>query len=701
MATDDVSRQWTRKAIWRRMFLLILIILPTYVATGYMAFVLPPGDFWGIHTAVLFMFAVLYAWITVGFWTAMIGWVILMRGGQKWSISRICRAGEEVRPIPADARTAIVMPIYNEEVRRVTAGISAVVKSLVRTGQGGLFDFFILSDSGDPDTWVREEIGWAELQSSHKDDPVRIYYRRRRNNLKHKSGNVADFCRRWGRNYRYIIVLDADSIMSGPTMVEMVRIMECRPRIGILQTHPKPVNRRSLIARTQQFAGSVYGSLFTAGMNYWLLGDSQFWGHNAIIRVDPFMTHCALPRLSGRPPLGGDILSHDFVESALMRRSGYEVWMAYGLEGSWEEPPPTLLDELKRDRRWCQGNLQHLRLLFTRGIRGAHRALFLNGVLAYGSALMWFLFLTASTALAVAQNLFEPDYFPAGRSLFPSWPVWEPQWALVLLASTAILLFMPKFCGVFYIWIKKKRADLYGGPIRLLAGLFLEIIISTLLAPTRMLFHAKFVLLTLLGLQISWEAQQRNDRGTVWGEAIRFHWGETAFSLIWGGGLFIINRSFFWWISPILISLAVSIPLSVWLSRPAAGLGFQKLGLLLIPEELAVPEELASLNKGTVSDSMMFHSLPSLSEDAGFIRAVVDPRVYSLHMGMFPRRKAAAPCEDLKDKALRLGPQSLSTLEKRRILSDPDTLAVLHRKVWELSDEDISRSWHVGPDPPA
>ena len=689
-----LPQQWKKPAVLRRIILLVLILFPTYIATGYMAFVLPHGGTTPLEIGVLFIFAILYAWISIGFWTAMVGWVILMRGTDRYAISRI---GDEdgLAAIDPGARTALVMPIYNEDVKRVTAGIAATIDSLIRTGQGARFDFFILSDPGDPDTWIHEEAGWAALKSRFRDGPVGIYYRQRRSNEKKKSGNVADFCRRWGKNYRYMVVLDADSIMSGQTLVQMVRIMECRQSIGILQTPPKGVNKETLVARVQQFAGSIYGAMFAVGLNFWQLGDSQFWGHNAIIRVEPFMKHCALPRLSGKPPLGGDILSHDFVEAALMRRSGYEVWLAYDLEGSWEEPPPTLLDELKRDRRWCQGNMQHMRLLFTRGLYGAHRALFLNGAMAYGSALLWFLFLAASTVLAVAQNLIEPNYFPTGRSLFPAWPVWEPQWALVLLASTAVILFLPKICSLVYIIFRQRRAHLYGGTFRLVAGFLLEIVVSTLLAPTRMLFHAKFVFLTLLGRQITWDAQQRKDLGTGWDEAFRFHGGETVFAFFWGGGLFLLNRSFFWWLTPILIALVFSIPLSVWLSRREAGLAFRKWGLFLIPEEIAVPRELAYL-----ADRMNENGYGPDPQHADFIRAVVDPRIYTLHLGISagkkpPSRDAGIRLQAICEKALLWGPQALDKAEKRAILSDPGCMAALHQNVWELTDETRIRAWEL------
>ena len=246
------------------------------------------------------------------------------------------------------------------------------------------------------------------------------------------------------KSYTYMIVLDADSIMSGATIVRMVEIMEQHPDVGILQTAPKGIGRETLIARMQQFANNVYGPIFTVGLSFWQLGDAHFWGHNAILRVEPFMKHCALPSLPGKPPLGGDIMSHDFVEAALMRRGGWAVWLAFDLEGSYEEMPPTLLDELKRDRRWCQGNMQHLRLLFTKGLCPVHRALFLNGAFSYISALLWFFFLTLCTGAAMYQALHKPDYFPPERSLFPNWPVWHPEWSIGLLAFTAVILFLPK-----------------------------------------------------------------------------------------------------------------------------------------------------------------------------------------------------------------------------------------------------------------
>src|SRR5205814_351495 len=241
-----------------------------------------------------------------------------------------------------------------------------------------------------------------------------------------------------------------------------------------------------LVARVQQFGSRVYGPMFATGLHYWQLGAGQYWGHNAIIRVQPFMDHCGLSRLPGKPPLGGEIMSHDFVEAALMGRAGWTLWLAYDLPGSYEEVPSTLLEEMRRDRRWCQGNLQHLRLLPTEGLFGAHRALFLNGVLSYVSALLWFAFLTLSTAEAIQNALHEPEYFPHGRSLFPEWPIWRPDWALYLMAVTGMILFLPKVLSVLWIVFKQRAARAYGGMFKLWLSIVLEILLSSLLAPIRM-----------------------------------------------------------------------------------------------------------------------------------------------------------------------------------------------------------------------
>ena len=693
MNLPSLDKPWENAARLRRLLLLALIITSSVIASGHMADILPHRGSTRLEFAIVIVFATLFAWISIGFWEAMAGLFTLARRVDRFSIT--LGVGGDLSLQGTGARTAILIPVANEEPTRVFASIKATYQSLEGTGQIRHFDFFVLSDSIDPDRWVEEEIAWAETCRS-LGAFNRIFYRRRRVNLKRKSGNIADFCRRWGKNYRYMIVFDADSVMAGETLVRMVQAMERHPKVGILQTAPLAVNRETLIARTQQFANHVYSSMFAAGLHFIQLGDSHFWGHNAIIRVEPFMQHCGLPELPGKPPRGGFIMSHDFVEAAFMRRGGWEVWLAYDLGGSYEEVPPTLLEELKRDRRWCQGNLQHIRIAFAKGLLSAHRALFLHGAMSYGSSLLWFVFITLSTAAAITEAFRTPVYFPQGRSLFPDWPVWHPQWALTLLGTTAIILFMPKLFSILLIMFKSDQVRKYGGRLKLLASLVLEVFLSALFAPVRMLFHSKFVFITLLGRQVGWGPQQRSDLGTGWLEAIRFHGVGTLLALIWAAALFIINRSFFWWNSPIFIPLILSIPLSVWSSRASAGRSFRMLGLLLIPEEIEQPRELKSLEASLVLERKTFASFP---DAGGFVKAIINPVVNAIHLELLRGKKRkvtqsiASGRAGLLEKALSQGPLALSPKEKRIILYDPVLLEELHRRVWETPDDRIVRLW--------
>jgi membrane glycosyltransferase len=684
---------WIHVAIRRRLLLAGLVLIPSLVASGFMVNVLPhQGRTW-LETAIVLFFGALFGWISIGFWTATLGFFLLVRRRTRFAITDLEGADDVFRP---GGRTAIVMPICEEPVERVFAGLTAIYRSLERTGTLAHFDFFVLSDSSTPGTWVKEEEAWAEWCKT-VNGFGRIFYRRRRVRQKRKSGNVADFCRRWGAQYRYMIMLDADSVMAGDTLVKLVRMMEQHPGVGMIQTTPSAVNRRSLLARVQQFASRVYGPMFAAGLHFWQLGDGQYWGHNTIIRVAPFMDHCGLPRLPGKPPLGGEIMSHDFVEAALMGRAGWTLWLAYDLGGSYEEVPSTLLEEMKRDRRWCQGNLQHLRLLFSEGLFGAHRALFINGVLSYVSALLWFCFLTLSTVEAIRNALAEPDYFPHGPSLFPEWPIWRPDWALSLLAVTGMILFLPKILSILLIVFKRRTSRAYGGALRLSLSVFLEILLSSLFAPIRMVFHSRFVIQTLLRRSVSWPSQGREDAETGWREAIRHHGIDSLFASAWGISLFMLNPNYFWWVTPIIGALILSVPLSVLVSRVSLGDRARAWGLFLIPEEVARPVELCDLDRNLAAALARSEGIPVAEQD-GFVRAIVDPYVNALHRAMLgTRRRLAAPVRTaraaLLERTLSEGPLALSARQRKILLSDPDTVDALHARVWALAEHERAARW--------
>ncbi|WP_262263927.1 glucans biosynthesis glucosyltransferase MdoH [Pantoea dispersa] len=693
--------KWRHVGSMRRYVLLILTILQTVVATWYMKTILPyqgwtlldPVELFNqnwlqsvelilpyiLQTGILFLFAILFCWVSAGFWTALMGFLQLLIGRDKYSISYSTTGDEPLNP---EHRTALIMPICNEDVERVFAGLRATWESVKRTGNAEHFDVYILSDSYDADIAIAEQKAWMELVRD-VGGAGKIFYRRRRRRVKRKSGNIDDFCRRWGSNYSYMVVLDADSVMSGECLTGLVRMMEANPNAGIIQSSPKASGMDTLYARCQQFATRVYGPLFTAGLHFWQLGESHYWGHNAIIRVQPFIEHCALAPLPGEGSFAGSILSHDFVEAALMRRAGWGVWIAYDLPGSYEELPPNLLDELKRDRRWCHGNLMNFRLFLVKGMHPVHRAVFLTGVMSYLSAPLWFMFLALSTALQVVHTLMEPTYFLQPRQLFPVWPQWRPDLAIALFSTTLVLLFLPKLLSVVLIWFKGAKP--YGGAFRLFLSLLLEMLFSVLLAPVRMLFHTVFVVSAFLGWEVVWNSPQRDDDATLWSEAFRRHGSQMLLGIVWAVGMGVLDLNFLWWLAPIVFSLILSPFVSVMSSRATVGLKSKRARLFLIPEEYEPPKELVDTD----------HYLQLNRERAlkhGFMHALFNPAFNALATAMATsRHKQSALLDHARDRrvdqALSDAPEKLNREQRLQLISDPVVLARVHTRLWESADK--------------
>ncbi|MXP49536.1 glucans biosynthesis glucosyltransferase MdoH [Pantoea sp. Eser] len=695
------EEKWRHVGSIRRYILLILTIMQTVVATWYMKTILPyqgwtlldPMEMinqnwqqsvmqilpYVLQTGILFLFAILFCWVSAGFWTALMGFLQLLIGRDKYSIS-YSTVGDE--PLDPAHRTALIMPICNEDVERVYAGLRATWESVVRTGNAEHFYVYILSDSYDADIAIAEQKAWMELVRD-VGGAGKIFYRRRRRRVKRKSGNIDDFCRRWGSNYSYMVVLDADSVMSGECLTGLVRMMEANPNAGIIQSSPKASGMDTLYARCQQFATCVYGPLFTAGLHFWQLGESHYWGHNAIIRVKPFIEHCALAPLPGEGSFAGSILSHDFVEAALMRRAGWGVWIAYDLPGSYEELPPNLLDELKRDRRWCYGNLMNFRLFLVKGMHPVHRAVFLTGVMSYVSAPLWFMFLALSTALQVVYTLMEPTYFLQPRQLFPVWPQWRPELAIALFSTTLILLFLPKLLSVILIWCKGAKS--YGGAIRLFISLMLEMLFSVLLAPVRMLFHTVFVVSAFLGWEVVWNSPQRDDDATPWSEAFKRHGSQMALGLVWAIGMGLLDLNFLWWLSPIVFSLILSPFVSVVSSWATIGIKSKKARLFLIPEEYEPPKELVDTD----------HYLQLNRERAlenGFMHALFHPAFNALATALATSRHKQSQLLDYArdrrvDQALSDSPDKLNREQRLQLISDPVVLARVHTRLWENAEK--------------
>ena len=574
------------------------------------------------------------------------------------------------------------MPICNEHVPTVFGGLAATIDSLVSTGESENFDVYVLSDTSDPDIRAAEHAAWSELagriaMASEGESPaLRVHYRWRQRRVKRKAGNVADFCRRWGAAYRYLVVLDADSVMTGECLTTLVRMMEAHPDAGIIQTAPRAVGHETLHGRVQQFSARAYGPLFTAGMRFWQLGESHYWGHNAILRMAPFMAHCALAPLSGDGPLSGEVMSHDFVEAALMRRGGWKVWVADEIDGSYEQVPPNLLAELQRDRRWCHGNLQNSRLMFEPRLHAVHRTAFLTGVLAYASSPLWLAFLLLSTLLFAQTVGSDPTYFTEPYQLFPIWPTANVPLMLTLFGLTAVLLLAPKVLSLAAL-VARGEAQRFGGAARLFASALIEFVHSLLLAPVRMLFHTQFVIAALTGWRLDWKSPPRDDAATSWREATARHGVHTILAVVWIAAILATSAAFPWWLSPILAGLLLAIPLSVYTSRVKIGRALRSRGLMLTPEETREPRVLREARRAAAAVGERMASLRNALADRAIQQRVV--------AALPPRAAASGAKGDAEaariERALRDGPEAVARDDGLRLLSSCAALAVLHREV--------------------
>ena len=567
---------------------------------------------------LLFLFTVNFSWIALAFTSGLLGFVSLLRRPRR------------LPPVPETlrSRTAVVMPVYNESTARTFAALAAMREEIEATGLGEHFDYFVLSDSTDPDAWIAEErafLAWRQ------DADARVHYRHRPKNHHRKAGNIADFVTRWGGAYDHMLVLDADSLMTGDCIARLALAMEEDPDAGIIQTLPLIINRNTLFARAQQFAAKVYGPVVAAGLSVWSGRDGNYWGHNAIIRTRAFAACCGLPDLPGRPPLGGHVLSHDFVEAALMRRAGYAVYMLHDLPGSYEESPPSLIDVAARDRRWCQGNLQHGRMIGARGLKLATRQHFATGIMSYLASPFWLFQLIVGIALVLQTTYIRPEYFSREFTLFPQWPRFDPERALALFGITMAVLLAPKFFGLVLMLLNAEGRRRAGGAVRLVASTLIEILLSALMAPILMVIQSGSVFQILLGRDTGWQPQRRDDGSIPLRDIVRRHRWHTVLGLLTGVSAFMIATSLFLWMSPTIVGLILAIPLS-WLSgRLGAGLALKRLGLLMIPEETRTPAVVERANALLVENRRL-----GFDDADGLLALYQDARLRQSHEAMLP-----------------------------------------------------------------
>ncbi|PWJ13787.1 glucans biosynthesis glucosyltransferase MdoH [Jannaschia seohaensis] len=505
--------------------------------------------------------AVLAALIGVGFfWIALTFATIL---GGALSMTR-ASVEETARPRPLDV--ALLIPVYEEAPWDVFGNAAAMLETLGRARQAHRFSLYILSDTRDPTRAAQEEAAYDVLRARLPEQA--IWYRRRAENTDRKVGNLAQWVETWGGAHEAMLVLDADSLMSARAIVALADALSRDPGAGLIQSFPQLIGARTLFARSQQFANAIYGVALAEGLARWTGQEGNYWGHNAIIRIAAFASSAGLPRLSAP---GGDrlILSHDFVEAGLLRRAGWSVRFLPRVQGSYEETPPSLIDHVLRDRRWCRGNLQHLGLLGTRGFHALSRFHLFHGAVGYLLSPLWFLLLLLWVGIGVDAERSVINYFSPENPTLPNWPEMSPinhVWLMLVLYG---LLLAPKLIGSAALLASGMPLSRLGGAGRFAASMLLEIALSVAYAPILMVQQTLAVLAALAGRPLDWVPQSRTGGRHPWATLLRFHGVETGLglALLTGMATGFVSP----WLLPVMASLLFAVPLSRLSARPSPG----------------------------------------------------------------------------------------------------------------------------------
>ena len=562
--------------------------IATLVALTPVCRLLATDSFGPLDLLIVILVALLFGWTAFSFLSAVAGFIVSVG-------PRTCDLGlGPDDPTPElNSRTAILAPVYNEAPQPVFARLQAICESVATAGSAAHFDLFVLSDTTDTTVRATEYAYYTRLKR-RLGGGVRVYYRHRSQNLARKAGNIADWVRRFGGAYEHMVVLDADSLMEGETLTRLAGAMEANPDVGLIQTAPTIVNRHTLFARTEQFASRLYGPMLARGVAWWSGSEGNYWGHNAIIRVRAFADQAGLPTLEGRKPFGGDILSHDFVEAALLRRAGWRVCMAGHLGGSYEESPPTLAALLARDRRWCQGNLQHVKVLRAKGLHWISRFHLLRGVSAYAVAPLWLALLFSAAMLPLHSQW---GMWP-GASLPADTEVNSFDLAAVSLVSVISigLLIGPKVLAYIQMLLTPRERIRFGSARMAAANLVIETLLSTLVAPLIMLSHSRSLIDVLAGRDSGWAAQARDETDTTPRQAMRLHAVDTGVGALFAAAAMASSPMAFLMMAPVIVGLLLAIPLAVMFANAQVGHAARRAGVLLAPEETKPPQILARAN---------------------------------------------------------------------------------------------------------
>jgi membrane glycosyltransferase len=563
----------------RRRQVVMALNVVTYVAMlGVAARILGAGGWTWVDVILFVGFAFGTPWTVLGFWNALIGlWLLHFRKDALVAVAPYAADGDD--PAPLRVKTAVFMTVRNEDPARAILRLRTVKASVDATGEGAAFSYFVLSDTNVPAVAAAEERAVEDWKAADP-DRERIVYRRRAENVGYKAGNVRDFCARWGKDFALMLPLDADSLMSGDQIVRLVRMMQAHPKIGILQSLVVGMPSESAFARIFQFGMRHGMRSYTMGQAWWVGDCGPFWGHNALVRIKPFHEQCELPMLPGKPPLGGHVLSHDQVEATLMRRAGYEVRVLPVERGSWEENPPTMLEFARRDVRWCQGNMQYLKLLDLPGLYPMSRFQLVWAILMFIGIPAWTLMI-ALLPVAAWQARSVADY-PTGL-------------AIGLYVTFFAMYLMPKIAGLLDAMLTRGGVARYGGWVRFVPSAAIELAFSFLQGAVSTIRTSIFMIGLMFGKSVVWGGQSRDAQHLTWSDAVRNLWPQTLFGVIVCGALLAIAPAVFWWSLPLTAGYLLAVPFAVLTADPRLGKALKWLGLCGIPEDFDAPVEVKAV----------------------------------------------------------------------------------------------------------
>lgn len=578
--------------IWR-----LGVFVPALVGTALLI--------WGLHGVLMQSGMTILEWVLLSLIGATFVWITMAVSTVGVGLAaRLREQRGDAKPSNDPLNVALLIPIYNEDASDVFGNATAMLDDLANRRSAHNYTLFVLSDSTDDTTAMNE---WQAFQSLKLRAPkgIDIYYRRRAKNIDKKVGNLVDWITGWGADHDAMLVLDADSLMTGRAILRLSDELAADPDAGLIQSFPQLIGAETVFARIQQFSNVAYGWLLAEGLARWAQHEGNYWGHNAIIRTRAFAATAGLPHMKG--VLGDDqlILSHDFVEASLLRRAGWRVRFLPRVTGSFEETPGTLIDYVLRDRRWCRGNLQHLRLLTTRGLHPVSRFHMFQGAVAYLMSPAWFILLVFWALLGRDADTNVIRYFNETNPLFPNWP---PEMShidsTVFLFIMYAMLLTPKLAGAGVIATNGKVVRLFGGRVAFFTAFFLEVGLSILYAPVLMVQQTRAVLRAAFGRADGWAPQRRGAQTYSLKTLIGFHWMETLFGLLLVVGLAAGLISL--WLLPIIFSLVMAVPLSAFsampLSRAPAGLRMDNPNTLHEPAILTKAKRERAVIRSAIAD---------------------------------------------------------------------------------------------------